>query len=191
MKKYLRGVICGIITILKYLYLKIVHGKNFEFSLFSFCSPLSEIEISKGGFLHIGNNLKMRSNSHLRVRSGGKMTLGRNVSLNYGNMIVCHDSIRIGNNVQLAPNVMIYDHDHDFRTIGGINSMKYKTSSIEIGDNVWIGANVVILKGVCIGDNCVIAAGSIVTKNVPKDTILIQKHETILKKYDTKGVNNV
>lgn len=75
----------------------------------------------------------------------------------------------------MSPNVQIYDHDHDFRTEGGVKAGKYRTESIEIGSNVWIGANSVILKGSRIGDNAVIAAGSIVKGEVPSGTVLIQK----------------
>ena len=52
---------------------------------------------------------------------------------------------------------------------------KFRTESIEIGSNVWIGANSVILKGSRIGDNVVVAAGSIVKGEVPSGTVLIQK----------------
>ncbi|MCF2397310.1 hypothetical protein LGR78_14345 [Enterobacter hormaechei subsp. xiangfangensis] len=49
-------------------------------------------------------------------------------------------------------------------------------SPVNIGHNVWIGSNVLILRGVTIGDNCIISAGSIVTKSIPSNNILIQKH---------------
>jgi acetyltransferase-like isoleucine patch superfamily enzyme len=52
---------------------------------------------------------------------------------------------------------------------------------IQIGNNVWIGANCVILKGVNIGDSAVIAAGSVVTKDVPADTVYYEKRIPILK----------
>ena len=56
----------------------------------------------------------------------------------------------------------------------------YISDDIEIKKNVWIGANVIILKGVTIGDNSVIASGSIVTKNVPSNTVLIQKRQNTI-----------
>ena len=52
---------------------------------------------------------------------------------------------------------------------------KYKTGSIEIGNNVWIGANTIILRGTKIGDNAVIAAGSIVKGEVPTGAVIVQK----------------
>ena len=52
-----------------------------------------------------------------------------------------------------------------------------KTSPVRIGDNVWLGANVVVLKGVTIGDNAVIAANSVVSKDVPANTLFHEKRE--------------
>lgn len=177
MNKYLRAAICEGVTLLKFFYLKILHRNNFEFSLINICSPLSEVEISKYGVLHIGKGFKMRSNSHLRVRRNGRLTLGDDVSLNYGNMIVCYENIKIGNNVQFGPNVLIYDQDHDFRVKDGLKNLLYKTSPIEIGNNVWIGANTVILRGSKIGNDCVIGAGSIVKGQIPYNTVFVQKRE--------------
>lgn len=66
-------------------------------------------------------------------------------------MILCHESVIIGKNVMLEPNVVIIDHDHDYN----------KTGKIEIGNNVWIDAGAIILRGAKIGDNAVIGTGII------------------------------
>lgn len=174
MKKYIRTLICLITTNAKFFYLKICNVSKFKYSFKSVCSPFSEVEI-RGGKLSIGSSFKMRSNSHLRVRKNANITIGDNVSLNYGDMIVCHESITIGSNVQIAPNVMIYDHDHDYKSVNGLKELKYKSSPIIIGNNVWKGANVVILRGTTIGDNCVIGAGSVVKGTVKDNEIFIQK----------------
>lgn len=119
----------------------------------------------------------MRSNSHIRVRKNAKLTIGNNVSLQYGDMLVCHERITVGDNVQFSPNVMVYDHDHDFREKDGLKKLLYKTSPIKIGNNVWIGANTVVLRGTHIGDNSVIGAGSVVKGDIPAYTVLVQKRE--------------
>lgn len=84
--------------------------------------------------------------------------------------------IKIGHGTSIGPGVYIYDHDHNYRN----NQKSYSTKPILIGDNVWIGAGSIILKGVTIGNNSVISAGSIVTKDIPANTILIQKRENFL-----------
>lgn len=74
--------------------------------------------------------------------------------------------------------MLIYDHDHDFRAKNGLKELKYKTSPVEIGDNVWIGANTVILRGAKIGNNCVITASSVIKGEYPDNSIIVQKRNT-------------
>ncbi len=108
------------------------------------------------------------------VISDGDLQIGHNCFFNRNVSITCLDKITIGDYVTVANNVVIVDHDHDFHT--GRNH--YTTAPVTIDDNVWIGANCVILKGVHIGENAVIAAGSVVFKDVPANTVHIQKRTT-------------
>lgn len=174
MYRYIRAIICVIYTSIKFSVMKLFEGNNFKYSWLCVCSPLTEVDI-RNGKLIIGKNFKMRSHSHLRVRKNALLQLGDNVSFNYGNMIVSHEKIIIGDDVQFGPNVLIYDHDHDYRAEGGIKSGKFKTSPVIIGNNVWIGANTMILRGSVIGDNCIIGAGSVVKGEIPPGTIYVQK----------------
>lgn len=110
------------------------------------------------------------------------MSIGDDVGMNSNVVIACHDSISIGSRVEIGPNVCIYDHEHDFRDPRGLSAGTYRTASVTVGDDVWIGANVVILKGVEIGDRCVIGAGCIVSEPVPDDHIIVQKRESSIRK---------
>ena len=175
MNKYIRGLFGVAIGAYKSIWLKVVHGNNVRMPIISVFSPLSEITVDKGGKLLIGNKFRMRSGSKIRVRKGVKCSIGSDISLNHGCMIVCRESISICDGAQFGPNVLIYDHDHDFRVDGGISAGKYKESPIIIGKNVWIGANSVVLRGTVIGDNCVIGAGCIIKGSVPANSILVQK----------------
>lgn len=133
----------------------------------------SEINIKKG--------LRTRGKCTISMQNG-KISIGKEVFFNQGCIIAAHKSIEIGNYTSFGPNVMIYDHDHihNKNTIG--ERKKFKVEPIVIGENVWIGANTIVLKGSIIGDNSVIAAGSIVNGNIPSDSIYIQKRNTIIKK---------
>jgi acetyltransferase-like isoleucine patch superfamily enzyme len=98
-------------------------------------------------------------------------------------MFVSYEKITIGKDVQFGPNVLIYDHDHDFRKKNGLKELKYITSPVEIGDNVWIGANVVILRGTKIGNNCVVGAGSVITGEYQDNTVIVQERKDKITKY--------
>lgn len=176
MKKIIRTVFCLMFTNLKFIFIKVFHLSKFKYHLLSICSPMSEIDMT-GGSIEIGNKFRMRSNCHIRSRKNAKVIIGHNVSLNYGTMVVAHEMIQIGDNCQIAPNVMIYDHNHDYKVRGGINTMKFKTNPIVIGNNVWIGANTVILRGTVIGDNSVVGAGSVIKGKYPKGAIIVQKKQ--------------
>ena len=101
---------------------------------------------------------------------GYNITLGNNFYANYDCIFLDVCPIIIGDNCMLAPKVQLYTATHPVES-SARNSGLELGSPITIGDNVWIGGNSVILPGITIGDGAVIAAGSIVTKDVPPNTI--------------------
>lgn len=175
MNGYIRAALTVPYGYMKLGVAKLFHMNDIRFGKLPRVSRNTEISVDKGGKLIIGKKFNMRGTARLRVRKSGELIIGDNTSLNINNMIACHEKIEIGNNVQLGPNVQIYDHDHDFRTEGGIKEGKYKKASVKIGNNVWIGSNVVILRGTSIGDNCVIGAGAIVNGIYEDNSLIIQK----------------
>lgn len=178
MKKYIRAGICLVFSLIKFSLIKLFHMKNFSFTFLNLISPFTEIEIGKKAKLILGKLVRVRSGSKIKVRKGAEVQIGDNTSLNHGCMVISHDKIIIGKGVQFGPNVLIYDHDHDFRANNGLKELKYKTSPIVIGNNVWIGANTVILRGTKIGNNCVVGAGSIIKGKINDNTVIVQKRET-------------
>lgn len=141
------------------------------FSLSTRISCNCKIRIRNKSIIKIGKHFKCRNYCILRAYNGGKILIGNNVFLNDSVKLNCIDKIKIGDNVQIGTNVVFFDHDHDYK-----NDMKlFVKKEIVIGNNVWIGANCTILKGVIIGDNSVIAAGSIVRENIPSNTLYINK----------------
>ncbi|WP_407450194.1 DapH/DapD/GlmU-related protein [Fibrobacter sp.] len=177
MNKFARAAICVPYGLFAMMLNKVFHPLNFKGPLISLVSPFSEITIT-GGKLFIGKKFKMRDGAKIRVRKGAECIIGNNSSVNSNNMIACHERIVVGDNVQFSPNVQIYDHDHDFRVTGGLDENKFRTAPVEIGNNVWIGANTVILRGTKIGDNCVVAAGCVLKGVFPANSVIVQKRET-------------
>ena len=181
MNRYVQAGTGVLIGFLKTACLKLTRNGSFHSGGISRVSPRTEITLDKRGSLTIGKGFKMRSGSKLRVRPNAYARIGDNFSMSNNCYVVCRDSIQIGNDVILALSVKIYDHDHDFCCPGGVCEGKYKTRPISIGNNVWIGADVVILKGTVIGENCVIGAGCILSGTVPSDSVVIQKREIVIK----------
>jgi len=182
MNKLIRAVVCVPCGMIKMTWTKIFHFGSFSGPVMSLASPYTEITMDSGAKLRIGRNFKMRDGAKIRVRKGAICVIGNNSSINSNNMIVCHEKIEIGDDVQLSPNVQIYDHDHDFRTKGGVKAGKFKTAPVVIGNNVWIGANTIILRGTEIGDNSVIGAGCVVKGKYEAGSVVIQKRSEDVRK---------
>ena len=180
MNRYFHAAVCCSIGIIKTAIIKLERGKAFSSGIINLISPGTEITLDRGGQLHIGKTFKMRGGSKIRIRKGALVSIGDNFSMGNRCILTAYEKVEIGNEVQFGPGVLLYDQDHDFRAEGGLKARKFRTAPITIGNNVWIGANTIILRGSSIGDNAVIGAGCVVKGDIPADTILIQKREDIL-----------
>lgn len=189
MNKYIRALYSVPFGIIKMSIIKVFHWSSFRGPFICMMSPLSEITVDRGAKLSIGKYFKMRDGSKIRVRRGGVCTIGHNSFLSSNNIITCHDRIEIGDDVQFGPNVQIYDQDHDFRFEGGLKSGKFKTNPIIIGNNVWIGANSVVLRGSEIGNNSVVGAGCIVKGRIPDNSVFVQKSHNNITKIEKRMTN--
>ena len=189
MNKYVRAAVCVPCGMIKIAWTKLSHPSSFSGPLISLISPLTEITMDNGATLRIGKNFKMRDGAKIRVRKGATCIIGNNSSVNCNNMIACRERIEIGNDVQMSPNVQIYDHDHDFRVDGGIKAGKYKTAPVKIGNNVWIGASVHIMPGVTIGDGAVIGGGSVVVKDIPANCVAVGNPCKVIRKINQKEIS--
>ena len=128
--------------------------------------------------IEIGNNCRFRSDSFSNLiginhpciivthLSSANLKIGNSCGFS-GTTIGCFHEIEIGNNVRCGANTMITDSDwhlDDERLGGG-------AKSVVIEDNVWLGYGVVVMKGVCIGANTIIGAGSVVVSDIPANVI--------------------
>lgn len=103
---------------------------------------------------------------------GYNIEVGENFYANHNLVILDGNKVKIGDNVFIAPNCGIYTASHPIDYKKRNEGLEY-AKPIEIGNNVWIGGNSVILPGIKIGDNVVIGAGSVVTKDIPANCVAV------------------
>ena len=113
----------------------------------------------------------------------GAITIGSRSRIGLGNTII--GPVKIGNNVNLAQNIIISGLNHNYSDPDKtIISQGVNTSEVIIEDDVWIGANSVILAGITIGKHSVIGAGSVVIRDVPPYSIVVGNPGKIIKQYN-------
>lgn len=122
----------------------------------------------------LGERIQNRGWLYLLCGRGGRLRVGAHVFFNTNCSVSCMGETVIGDYCKIGNNVVIVDHDHNFKNQDG----EYLVGHITIGSRVWIGANCTILRGAQIGDDCVIAAGSIVKGAVPAGSLYCQKRQT-------------
>jgi len=165
----------------------------------------SRIQFREDGFLVLGTerssfqrwarpcSLHLSSNSELNVIGynqigrgslvwvlpGGRLII-RGATTNGNNMLIAKEKVSIGRGTQIAWGVTICDHD--FHKTYSKGTQNPETAPITIGDDVWIGMDAKILKGVNIGNRAIIAAGAVVTRDVPAHTLVAGVPARIVKR---------
>ena len=107
-----------------------------------------------------------------RCDYGYNIEVGENFYANYNLTILDVGKVKIGKNVMIAPNVSIYTAGHPLHPDSRNSGYEYGIP-VTIGDNVWIGGSVTIVPDVHIGNNVVIGAGSVVTKDIPDNAVAV------------------
>lgn len=114
-----------------------------------------------------------------RTDFGRNLHIGKDVFINSGAMFVDLGGIYLGDHVLIGPNVTIASVNHRMEP----QERRYlNLKSVYIHQNAWLGANVTVTPGVVIGENAVVAAGAVVTRNVPKNTVVAGVPARIIKK---------
>lgn len=140
----------------------------------------NHIDISSNSIFNIAENVWINESNNIAIK-GGKLIIKKNTYITRAT-IACLDRVEIGENCILGEGLKIFDHNHQYTTRPfSVSKTDFNTAPIKIGSNVWTGANVIILKGVTIGDNTIIGAGCVIHKDVPANSIIINKQEQIVK----------
>lgn len=157
----------------KIIYLKCRYGSRLQTPLIQGFDHL-HIELAPNAGMSWGERIQNRGVLYLICGQKGRLHVGSHVFFNTNCSVTCLGNVEIGDYCKFGNNTVIVDHDHNYRDDDG----EYVIGEIVIGRRVWVGANCTILRGVHIGDDSVIAAGSIVKSDVPAGTLYCQKRHT-------------
>jgi acetyltransferase-like isoleucine patch superfamily enzyme len=151
----------------------------------------------KSGAVKIGKHVSCYAGCSFSIGQNGVCIIGDFTLLN-GALMMAEERIEIGSHCLISWNVGIADSDfHPLEPAQRLIDAKalavffkdrpprpkLRTAPVKIGDNVWIGMNAIVLKGVIIGDNSVVAAGSVVTKSVEPNTVVAGNPAMVVKRF--------
>lgn len=160
----MKKVIIGCKSVFTYMKYKILYGSRIQMEKINSLKGRIEIDLFSDAKCRIGNFLMTAGPFYIKCTDKAEITIGDNCFFNHNCSLTAAENIVIGNQCMFANNFVVVDHDHD-RKDGKILK-ELVSAPVKIGNNVWCGANVTILKGVTIGDGAVIAAGSVVNRDV-------------------------
>lgn len=182
LKEFIRGLIFKPSLFFRGVPLRL--GRNFVYN--------GRLFLSRGGKQHIGSNCKfymhttigesciIGDNVELRGNRDSKISIGDKCHINRNSMII--GNVTIGENCLIAPAVSLLGANHIFSNKDiPINQQGGSSKGIIVEDDVWIGAQVVVIDGVKIGKGSIIGAGAVVTKSVPSYSIVVGESGKIIK----------
>lgn len=153
----MKKVIIGCKSVFTYMKYKILYGSRIQMAKINSLKGRIEIDLFSDAKCRIGNFLMTAGPFYIKCTDKAEITIGDNCFFNHNCSLTAAENIVIGNQCMFANNFVVVDHDHD-RKDGKILK-ELVSAPVKIGNNVWCGANVTVLKGVTIGDGAVIAAG--------------------------------
>ena len=132
----------------------------------------AELRVLGGGRLVIGAGTQIDRHALLRVLEG-RLEIGPGGHVGRGAVLVAREAIVIGRDVLIAEHVTLRDQDHRFGMDPPTARSGFLTAPIRLGDNVWLGAKVTVLKGVTIGNNVIVGANSVVSRDLPDNVVAV------------------
>lgn len=114
---------------------------------------------------------------------GYNIHLGKNFYANFNMVILDEAPVTFGDNVFVAPNCGFYTAGHPIEAIERNKGLEY-ARAITVGRDVWFGAQVAVMPGVTIGDNCIIGAGSVVTRDIPANSVAVGNPCRVIRNID-------
>ena len=159
--------------------------RSFYKNLYYFSSLKKRVHFGKNSIIRgnvvIGDKVMIDDNVEIRNYTKEKSIIGNNSTFNRNTVL--RGKYIIGDNVAIGPNCSIMGFNHKFDEVDKLMSQQGRTvKGIKIRNNVWIGANTIILDGVEIGEGVVIGGGSVVVKSIPPYSIAVGNPCKVIKK---------
>ena len=182
-----------IISLIRYVFIKIMHKFYFLGWPVKFAR---NIDFLNTDYIYIGNHTSIDSQCEIVVikehineidfQEAPVIKIGKRVGVGKGTLIYGAKSVNIEDYVMISPYCLISDYDHQYTNTDKpiVNQPLTKIQPVLIKEGSWIGSHTVILSGVTIGKNCVIGAGSVITKNIPDFSVAVGTPARVIKKYD-------
>lgn len=168
-------------------HVQITHGKHItcgrdvKFEDYSEIHGLCKEGLYFGDYVTISRGVMIRPSSYYGKDYGMGLYMGEHSSIGPYGYIGCSGKIIIGNNVMLGPKCSLFAENHVFSDVDTtIKSQGVKQKGIVIEDDCWIGSNVTILDGVRIGKGSVIGAGTLITKDIPPYSVVMDKRNKVI-----------
>lgn len=155
-------------------------GKNVKIEDYAEIHGLCSQGLHFGDYVTISRGVMIRPSSYYGGDLGMGLTIGEHSSIGPYGYVGCSGRIIIGKNVMFGPKCSLFAENHVFSdTETTIKSQGVVQKGITIEDDCWIGSNVTILDGVIVGKGSVIGAGTLVTKDIPAGSIVLDKRNKI------------
>ncbi len=156
----------------RYALLKLRHRGRLQTEGICFICPGVKLELGRGATLRVGRWAWIGHGCKLRVHEG-EVSIGAKSVLGQECTISAYQSVSIGRECIIADRVMMIDFDHGAVEVERpIREQGIYKRDVRIGHNVWIGYGACVLRGVSIGDNCIVGTSAVVTRDVPENAIV-------------------
>jgi acetyltransferase-like isoleucine patch superfamily enzyme len=137
-----------------------------------FLGPRLQLQVARGARLELGRFVWIGHGSKIRCHEGS-VEVGAKTVLGQECTISAYQRVRIGEQCVVADRAMFIDFDHNVEDVEApIRRQGIYKRDVEVGNNVWIGYNAQVLRGVRIGDNAIIGANSVVTRDIPANAVV-------------------
>lgn len=161
---------------------KVKCGKNLNLMENALINALSYDGVEIGDNCTVGKHAIVECTGVLR-NIGNRLTIGNNVGINHFCFIGVRGEVVIGDNVIFGPHVSVFSENHNFEDPNvPIKHQGVTKATTRIGNDVWLGAKSMVMSGVTIGDGSVVAAGAVVTKDVPPYSVVAGVPAKVIRK---------